>query len=173
MFKPSFLSDEYLVCDKGYVLSKTGKPLKPSINHNGYQIVNLMINGKRKGIAIHTLVARAFCNGYKEGLTVNHRDGNKLNNDANNLEWITIKDNVNHAITVLGKRKDKSNNPNSKEIYAIDKNTGKKYHFYSLMDGAEFINPNANYKELRHIQGSIWRALNGLRKSYKGYYWQY
>ena len=44
MFKPSFLSDEYLVCDKGYVLSKTGKPLKPSINHNGYQIVNLMIN---------------------------------------------------------------------------------------------------------------------------------
>ena len=173
MFKPSFLSDEYLVCDKGYVLSKTGKPLKPSINHHGYQIVNLMINGKRKGIAIHTLVVRAFCNGYKEGLTVNHRDGNKLNNDANNLEWINIKDNVNHAITVLGKRKDKSNNPNSKEIYAIDKNTGKKYHFYSLMDGAEFINPNANYKELRYIQSSIWRALNGLRKSYKGYYWQY
>ena len=32
MFKPSFLSDEYLVCDKGYVLSKTGKPLKPSLN---------------------------------------------------------------------------------------------------------------------------------------------
>ena len=39
MFKPSFLSDEYLVCDKGYVLSKTGKQLKPSINHHGYQKV--------------------------------------------------------------------------------------------------------------------------------------
>ena len=50
MFKPSFLSDEYLVCDKGYVLSKTGKPLKPSINHHGYQIVNLWraLNGLRK-----------------------------------------------------------------------------------------------------------------------------
>jgi len=173
MFKPSFLSNEYLVCDKGYILSKRGKPLKPSINHKGYQIVNLMINNKRIGIAVHTLVARAFCNGYKEGLTVNHKDGNKLNNDAGNLEWITNRDNTKHAIIVLEKRRDKSNNPNSKEVYAIDKNTGKKYQFYSLMDGAQFINPNADYKELRHIQNCIWRVVKGLRKSYKGYYWQY
>ena len=173
MFKPSFLSNEYLVCDNGYILSKRGKPLKPSTNHKGYQIVNLMINNKRVGIAVHTLVARAFCNGYKEGLTVNHKDGNKLNNDAKNLEWITNRDNTRHAIIVLGKRKNKSNNPNSKEVYAIDKNTGKKYHFYSLMDGAEFINPNADYKELKHIQNCIWRVVKGLRKSYKGYYWQY
>ena len=173
MFKPSFLSNEYLVCDKGYILSKRGKPLKPSINHKGYQIVNLMINNKRIGIAVHTLVARAFCDGYKEGLTVNHKDGNKLNNDAGNLEWITNRDNTKHAIIVLEKRRDKSNNPNSKEVYAIDKNTGKKYQFYSLMDGAQFINPNADYKELRHIQNCIWRVVKGLRKSYKGYYWQY
>lgn len=36
MLKPSHLSKEYLVSDDGYVLSKRGKPLKPSINHKGY-----------------------------------------------------------------------------------------------------------------------------------------
>jgi len=173
MIKPSFLSDEYLVCDEGYILSKRGKPLKPSINHNGYQVVNLMVNNKRVGVAVHTLVARAFCDGYKENLTVNHKDGNKLNNNSENLEWITSKENTRHAIDVLGKRRDRGNSSNSKEIYAIDKNNGEKYHFDSLMGGAEFINPNADYEELRHIQNCIWKVVKGLRKSYKGYYWQY
>ena len=105
MLKPSFLSNEYLVSDEGYVLSKRNKPLKPSINPRGYYIVNLMINGKRKGVAVHTMVARTFCDGYKTGLTVNHKDGNKLNNNAQNLEWVTIYENARHAIEVLGKNK--------------------------------------------------------------------
>ena len=51
MLKPSFLSNEYLVSDEGYVLSKRfNKPLKPSINHNGYSIINTRINGKTKGV---------------------------------------------------------------------------------------------------------------------------
>ena len=62
---------------RSYVLSKRfGTPLKYSINMHGYAMVNLMINGKRKGLAVHTAVARTFLNGYQDGLQVNHKDGN-------------------------------------------------------------------------------------------------
>ena len=65
-------------------------------------MVNFIIDGKRKGFSVHTLVARAFCDGYKKGLIVNHIDGNKLNNYYKNLEWVTYKENSIHATKVLG-----------------------------------------------------------------------
>jgi len=174
MLKPSFLSDEYLVSDEGYILSKRNRPLKPSKNHRGYYIVNLMINGKRKGVAVHTMVARAFCDGYKTGLTVNHKDGNKLNNNVTNLEWITSYENTCHTIKVLGKNKTGKNNPNAKKVKMINKKTKDiENTFDSLMDAAKYINCNANYKELRYIQNNICRVLKGNRKSYKNYIWEY
>lgn len=57
-------------------------------------------NNKDINIAIHRAVASAFCpNDDPEHKTVvNHIDGNKLNNDASNLEWCTIQENVQHAL---------------------------------------------------------------------------
>ena len=174
MLKPSYLSNEYMVSDKGYVLSKRNKPLKPSKNHNGYLIVNLLINNKRVGVAVHTLVARAFCDGYKKGLTVNHKDGNKENNNANNLEWITLYENTQHAINILGKNRFGKNNPNAQKIKMINKTTGKiEKQFESIMDAAKYIEPNSEYKRLRHIQNNIWKVLKKLKKTYKNYMWEY
>lgn len=174
MLKPSFLSDKYMVSDEGYVLSQKGNPLKPSFNRGGYQIINISIDGKPKGVAVHTMVARAFCNGYKPGLTVNHKDGNKTNNKASNLEWVTSYENTQHAINVLGKNKIGKNNPNALKIRMIDSITGEiKKQFESIMDAARYIEPNSEYKRLKHIQCSIWRALRGLRKTYKKYIWEY
>lgn len=102
MVKPLFCCSEYLVDDRGFVISKRGKPLKPSTNHHGYQIINVMINGKRKGLGVHTAVARAFCDGYSPELQVNHKDGCKTNNQASNLEWVTALENTRHAIDELG-----------------------------------------------------------------------
>lgn len=175
MLKPSFLSDEYLVSDDGNILSKKSKdkPLKPSKNSKGYLIVNLIINGKRIGVAVHTLVARAFCSGYKEGLTVNHKDGNKDNNQANNLEWITSYENTQHAIYVLGKNKFSSNNPKAKKVCIIDKITNQRIKtFDSYMDAAIFLEPQSSKRRLRIIEQSISRVICGLRKSYYGYIWQ-
>jgi len=47
---------------------------------------------------LHRVVARAFVEGYKEELVVNHLDGNKANNRADNLEWCTQKENEAHAV---------------------------------------------------------------------------
>lgn len=47
--------------------------------------------------SVHRLVARAFCKGYEDGKEVNHKDFNKQNNRAENLEWVTHMENMQHA----------------------------------------------------------------------------
>ena len=175
MFKPSFLSEEYLVSDEGYVLNKKGtQPLKPSINHNGYEIVQLAINGQTKGVSVHTLVARAFCDGYEQGLCVNHKDGNKRNNKATNLEWVTIKENNRHALYELNQIANRlgKNNANSRQICAIDKDNNILY-FTSVIEAAQQIKPDAPYNKQRAVQNCIVNALKGRRKTYRGYIWKY
>lgn len=63
----------------------------------GYLRLTGTFEGKRYNVFIHSLVAEVWVSGYKEGLVVNHKDGNKLNNHADNLEWITQAENVKHA----------------------------------------------------------------------------
>jgi len=76
---------------------------KPKLNkHTGYLMVGLNGKGKSQNVTIHSMVAKSFIGNYysvKEGkkLCVNHKDGNKLNNNLENLEITTMKENVNHA----------------------------------------------------------------------------
>lgn len=93
------------------ILRKDGKPLtvKGGVllakkNNRGYLRVSLQFDGKNKRFGVHQLVARAFLPhpngtiGSKRGeFTVNHIDGNKLNNHVENLEYITCSENVHHA----------------------------------------------------------------------------
>jgi len=63
--------------------------LTGSIYNTGYKMVRLTINGKRKGYAIHRLVAQTFLDNSKNLPIVNHKDGDKTNNKVENLEWVT------------------------------------------------------------------------------------
>ena len=95
--------EEYEIDTNGVVYGKNGKPLKYSINHNGYCIINFYINHKRTGFGIHTLVAKQFIpNNNINKNQVNHKDGNKINNNVENLEWVTPKENMEHSVDVLG-----------------------------------------------------------------------
>ena len=58
-------------------------------DRNGYLAVN--IKGKKE--YVHRLVALCFCEGYKEGLVVDHIDSNKTNNNHRNLRWVTLSEN--------------------------------------------------------------------------------
>ena len=75
---------------------KTGKILNGDTNNSGYKRVWLYVPVKKR-FFIHRLVAIHFCDGYQEGLVVNHKDGDKLNNLSNNLEWVTHSENDLHA----------------------------------------------------------------------------
>lgn len=80
----------------GVYVKRKGKTLTPRIAEAyGYYQVVLCADGRRKGMAIHRLVALHFVSG-DHSLQVNHIDGDKLNNRADNLEWVTCLDNVRH-----------------------------------------------------------------------------
>ena len=72
------------------------KEISPWIGRNGYYTVSAKLGSSRLKMLVHRLVAMAFVNGYAEGLTVNHINGNKLDNRPENLEWITRSDNTKH-----------------------------------------------------------------------------
>ena len=85
----------YEVSDVGLVrrVGKQPKTLTPG--SHGYYVVSLWQNNKGKAEYVHRLVAIAFVDG-DQSLTVNHKDGDKLNNCASNLEWISKADNTRH-----------------------------------------------------------------------------
>lgn len=57
---------------------------------NGYVGIVLKVGGKQKNFMVHRLVAKAFVTGYFECADVNHKDCNRQNNHADNLEWMRV-----------------------------------------------------------------------------------
>lgn len=93
---------DYLIMNNGDVYSclrRMVKRLRPGRKQSGYCFVGMTNrDGERKYEMIHRLVAMAFVAndfGYSE---VNHKDGDKGNNDFRNLEWVTPKQNISHAV---------------------------------------------------------------------------
>ena len=85
-------------CGKYGTLLYKGKELAGGIMSSGYKSVALSKNGKPKTYLVHRLVAETFCDGYDaNNKEVNHIDGNKLNNHAENLEWVTPSYNTKHG----------------------------------------------------------------------------
>ena len=77
------------------------QPLQLKINNWGYLTISVRQNKSYKTVLIHHQVALSFCEGWREGLQVNHKDGNKHNNRAENLEWVSASENVRHDRYVL------------------------------------------------------------------------
>lgn len=100
VYKNNDLSDRYLLSDNGEIFSlKTKKVLKQTITENGYYGVCISLGSRREKMLIktHIAVAMNYVDGFKDGLVVNHKDGNKLNNNSSNLEWVTRSENIKHA----------------------------------------------------------------------------
>ncbi|HEC64939.1 hypothetical protein LCGC14_1269290 [marine sediment metagenome] len=109
--------DLYMISNLGRIKSfwKDDKILKGGIDGNGYRNITLRKNGNGKTAAVHRLVATYFVKGFKRGLEVNHKDGDKTNNHVDNLEWCTRRENIKHALK-MGLLSDKrgAKNGNSK-----------------------------------------------------------
>lgn len=69
-------------------------PLTPRINNRGYGRVLLRKDGKNKEFLVHRLIAEAFVPNPSKLETVDHIDGDKLNNKSENLQWLTLSDNL-------------------------------------------------------------------------------
>ena len=93
----------YAVTTDGRVWSYPGKNgrrsrfLLPYLDTRGYDTVSLHRDGQRKIMSVHRLVALTFIPLIEGKPHVNHMDGNKSNNTVENLEWVTLLENLQHA----------------------------------------------------------------------------
>jgi len=79
-----------------------GYVYNPKPGRKGYIRIHLRTNGKNKSIAVHRAVLAAFVGPCPDGYVCNHKNGDKSDNRLENLEWVTQKQNVRHAIHELG-----------------------------------------------------------------------
>lgn len=110
--------EKYFITECGKVYStkrKVKKQLSIKITRGGYPSVHLCSPSGDRWPTIHRLVAENYIPNPENKPTVNHIDGNKLNNNVSNLEWATVSENVQHSFdTGLKKQHKGSKNPASK-----------------------------------------------------------
>lgn len=111
--------------DKGRIITGTS-------NGNGYLAVYLQRDGKRTRRYIHRLVAEAFLLRLAGEDTVNHKDHDRQNNSAENLEWCTQADNVRYSADLMRKQKNthRLSNSGEKYIYRRCRNGKEKFRVH-------------------------------------------
>lgn len=158
----------YEVSNLGKIKSlRNNKILRPQ--KRGYYFkVDLSKNGKTYQMSVHRLVADVFCDKpvTDELLVINHKNGYKLDNRANNLEWITQSENVKHAY------KNKLELPtHNKTILCVE--TGKT--FYNAERAIEWVRNEMikNGKEPCGNGNNIRKCCNGKRPTAYKYHWKF
>jgi len=98
----------YKIGNLGTLISRYGRPMKPSLCNDDYLAAVLKLNKKNVGKLIHRLVAEHFVNKpeSEETLYVDHIDNDRLNNRADNLRWVTHKENIKKSV-LAGRRRSK------------------------------------------------------------------
>lgn len=130
MFETIIGFDNYEINRKGTIRRKKGAfgrnydyhYFKPRADKDGYLEVGIRdSNGKRFFRRVHRLVALNFVDNPDNLPVVNHKDGVKDNNSADNLEWCTISYNTQHGFDILGRVG--NNGGMNKPVQKLDKNT--------------------------------------------------
>lgn len=152
----------YFINEKGIVWSEKSKKIrKTSIDKYGYEYLTITDNGTKK-FMVHRLVAQYFIPKPKDKNCVNHKDGNKLNNSVENLEWCTIKENNLHAYKVLGKKACGGVKPT--KVISVSINTNEVKEYNSQREAARITGVD---------QSRIYLCCNNKAKTAGGYIWKY
>lgn len=137
-----------------------GKLLKPAYYSNGYQFVALSENGTVTQKLLHRIVATAFLPNPLNKAYVNHKDGNKVNNHVDNLEWVTPTENAQHAILTGLTNMKSGDNPYSRSV-TVERD-GIKKQFETQREAAQFIGA-------KEVTLSASRKYNRILNGYKIY----
>lgn len=163
--------DRTIVHSNNNIFNYKSKILKSAINKYGYLQVGLSINSKTKSYCIHKLVAIAFIPNVNNKPTVNHKDGNKLNNYIDNLEWATKSEQAIHSLknnlrkmpnSWIGKFGSKHGA--SKIVIQYDLNNNYIAEYGSIIEASKINNINRT---------TICMVCKNKKKTAGGYVWKY
>ena len=168
-WKNSTIDEHYMVSSMGRIKSKDriyevarsgtlykrifrGKIVNGYDSRQGYYLVTL---SKKRRISVHKMIATEFCCGYEDGLCVNHKNGIRKDNRAENLEWVTYSENTRHGFEHNGRV------IKGIEIKARCASTGDE----------EIFSHYRRAKEKGFDFSGIKRAMKN-KSQYKGYFWE-
>lgn len=153
-------NENYSINEKGEIKNNiTKKILSPSINKDGgYYQIDLWKNNKSRKYTLHRLVASNFIPNLENKPTVDHIDGNRLNNDISNLRWATYSE-QNSRFNTFGVR--------SEKIKVINVN-GEELIFNRIKDVAEHFNCNISNISQMLKKGTF--GKRGKTRNYKFVY---
>ena len=118
--------------------------------------VELWKDGQHKTLLVHRLIASTFLENHLESsLTVNHKDGNRRNNNVINLEWMSLQNNIQHGF---------ENNLYPQINCILTADNGEKIEFNSLAKASKFIQRSNGY-----ISNCIKKQRNIISKNGKSY----
>ena len=155
------------VSDLGRVKSnlRDGRILKAQKDNKGYHRIRMTIKRQRYSFKVHRIVAEAFLPNPENKPQVNHIDGNKDNNAASNLEWVSNRENAHHAI----------NNGLWKNVYeaSLKENESRKKPVFAFKDGKTIRFESISEAEKAIGSRHITDVLKGKRAQAKGYTFAY
>lgn len=151
-------SSDRELCNSRGVYVRQGRVLKNGKNQYGYFQVSLYKDGKRVNKQVHKLIAIAFIPNTNNYKIINHIDGNRQNNNINNLEWCTQKHNVKEAYR-LGLVHKKYKPVNQYDL---------KNNFIKTWESIVEVN-----KVLKIDKSSIVRCCKGKQNKAGNYIWRY
>ena len=168
--------DRYQISSLGRIKSKTRKTkfgrgwrvyeeqiIKPAEDKDGYLKVGLSKDGKKSRFFVHRIIATSFIKNPSELPVVNHIDGDKQNNQIENLEWVTHSENVLHAFKTGLKKP--HNGGTNKPVNKIDIETGEVIDSYdSVLEASKSVGATAPL---------IGMACNDKIKTAKGFVWRF
>lgn len=160
--------ENYEVSSFGKVRNKkTGRVLKAS-NNGGYYYVGLSKDCKLFSFSVHRLTCCAFIPNNENKEHVNHKDKNSLNNNIDNLEWMTPKENnIHRSLGVI-----QTTNQNL-AINRIHTETNEKLETYnSIDDASKWVVSQGLTSNVNSAKSSISCTIRGVYKSSFGFKWK-
>lgn len=150
----------------GVIQRRKGCIMQGSTEKRGYKRVSLMKNGKTYNRSKHRLVAQAFIPNPENKPEVNHIDGDKANNNKENLEWATPSENKQHAFDTGLRDNSKFMKPIACKELGIETK--------SIVGMAIHLNENnIIQRDVETIRGGIKAVLGGKNKHAYGFTFEY
>ena len=168
VWKKSSRNPNYLVANTGRIRRDGSCKDHSMRNSKGYLVTDLYSGGNRETVRVSRLVAEEFIPNPDNKPEVNHKDGNKHNNDVSNLEWVTKKENVRHAWdTGLVK-------PSYGMLGKTNPNAGRNGRPFRIIETGEvFRTLHECEKAISGNNRHINDCLQGRQKMHRGYHFEY